>query len=176
MLFSNHVEGTINQMVSFPLWAIMFTWWWQGEVLSDSEKPQDYLHWQLLIRSCLAVDHQHHFLDSQHKGNSSSLGSVFKISLSIYFTPKPTHFLDLPLVSFDWQKGLGNHWNLILEGIETLPFWVFQSLFGDQRIYFKRLVETCIWNWGFCGRFKTLGLFEISKLRPDGARDVGRQL
>ena len=136
----------------------------------DSGKPQDYLHWQLLMRSYLAVDRPHRFLDSQHKRNSSSLWSLFKISLSIYFTPRPTHFLNLPLVSFDQQKGLGNHWNLILEGIETFPFWVLQSLFGDQRIYVNRLVETCIWNWGFCGRFKTLGLFEISKLRPDGAK------
>ena len=75
----------------------------------DSGKPQDYLHWQLLMRSYLAVDRPHRFLDSQHKRNSSSLWSLFKISLSIYFTPRPTHFLNLPLVSFDQQKGLGNH-------------------------------------------------------------------
>lgn len=61
-------------------------------------------------------------------GNSSSLWSLFKIFLSIYVTPKPTHFLDLPLVSFDWQKGFGSHWHLILERIEILPLWGLQSL------------------------------------------------
>lgn len=75
-------------------------------------------------------------------GDSSSLWSLFKTFLFMYFTPSQL-ILDLPLVSFDWQKGLGSHWNLILERIGMLCLWVHQCLFGDQRFYVRRHVDTC---------------------------------
>lgn len=82
------------------------------------------------------------YLLIQSTGNSSSLWSLFKTFLFMYFTPSQL-ISDLPLVSFDWQKGLRSHWNLILERIGVLCLWVHQCLFGDQRLSVGRLVDTC---------------------------------
>lgn len=84
------------------------------------------LHRQLLGKSYLAVDCYIISLDSRI-GNSSLLWSLLKIFLSIWFS-------DLPLVSFDWQKGFGSHCNLILGRIEILFLWVLQSIWRPKAL------------------------------------------
>ena len=66
-------------------------------------------------------------------GNSSSLWRLFKIFLSMCFTTSQL-ISDLSSVSFDWQKGFGSHWNLILERIRVLFLWVLQSVWRPKAL------------------------------------------
>lgn len=121
--------------------------------------------WEIILNSRLPTP----FLLVHSIGNSSLLWSLFKVLfLSMSFS-------DLLLVSFDWQKSSRSYWKLILERIEILSLRVLQSV-SRQRLCVKRPVDTCACSWSFCDRFTTLGLFEVSKLRPFEERDMERQL
>lgn len=138
-----------------------------------SGQPQDGLNWQLLYRAYFAVDCQHHSLDSQRGEFQLTLKPVQNILVHLFY-PQVNSFSDLLLVNFDWQKGFGSHWNLILERIEILSLWILQSLFRDQRLYVKRLIDPCACDRGFSGRFTTLRLFEGCHLKTWWREEHGK--
>lgn len=146
VLHSDNEEKSLQTQGSHKIICIKSCW----EIIRNSRLPTPFL----LVHSI---------------GNSSLLWSLFKILfLSMSFS-------DLLLVSFDWQKSSRGHWKLILERIEFLSLRVLQSV-SRQRLCIKRPVDTCACSWSFCGRFTTLGLFEVFKLRPFEERDMERQL